>query len=107
VIRVFSVPETGSPQQSASPNRSFRLAEAAAPRQVVDLVVAALDWWRYCDATGARLRGHRYIPGSAPMERLTRILRADTRVLHDQLTAARVPAVPVKAVGTTRRWVSL
>jgi hypothetical protein len=41
------------------------------------------------------------------MERLTRILRADTRVLHDQLTAARVPAVPVKAVGTTRRWVSL
>jgi hypothetical protein len=105
---VLSVPENRGSHQSTRPvgaEQSQAAAGSSAPHEVVALVAAAMTWWRQIDVAGRQIHGRRYVPGSAQIGQLTRLLRSDTRRVSEALRAGY--RKPQPAAARAAGWVQL
>ena len=74
-----------------------KLSSSPAVQPLIALAVCAYAWWTQVD-TYAR-RTHRTVaPGRAQLDRVIRLLQADTRRVREQLTSPSAPAIPLRQV---------
>jgi hypothetical protein len=106
---VFSVPENpGSHQTDRAPKAAkpqvTRLG--GVQREVAALFAATIAWWHLVDAAGRQIHGRRYVPGSAQIAHLTRLLVSDSRRLKDAAHTRRQPR-PTTVRIPAGQWVQL
>jgi len=72
-------------------------SESPAVKALVCLVVTAHAWWLQVDAYSRRTHSLP-APASAQIDRVIRLMRADTQRMRNQLASPTTPALPLRAV---------